>query len=77
MNRIGRNQDVLAQGETVENTTLNVNAGRVQVERNVDIDTLNLNNGTFEFQNKLADSINGKKSRLGYGKKNTRRNKRN
>ncbi len=58
VNRIVRGQLAQKQGETVTNTTVNVNSGgHLWVERNVDVDQLNMNGGTFEFMNKDLDNV--------------------
>lgn len=52
VNQVLRNQKLIDKGEDVSNTTLTVNADHFQVLRNVDVDTLNMNGGVFEFMNK-------------------------
>ncbi len=56
VNRIARLQDVLAQGEDINNTTVNVNHAKLKVDRFVDLDNLNLNHGMFSFLNKDAQN---------------------
>lgn len=57
VNRIVRQQDVLALGQQVSNTTLNVNGNKLTVERFVDVDNLNLNRGVFEFLNEDKTNV--------------------
>ena len=57
VNRIVRNQLALQEGETVENTTVNVNGGHLWVERDTDLDNLNINSGTVEIMNKDGDNV--------------------
>lgn len=56
-NQIARNQSAIKKGEKVENTTLNINDKRFIVERNIDVDNLNINKGIFEFMNKDARNV--------------------
>ncbi len=57
VNRIVRGQLALKQGENVENTTVNVNGGKLTVERNTDVDRLSINGGTFEFKNEDTNNV--------------------
>lgn len=57
VNRIVRQQDVLAEGGDVSNTTVSVNSNKFTVERLVDVDNLNLNKGIFEFLNKDKTNV--------------------
>lgn len=56
-NRIVRDQTALKQGKDVTNTTVSINGGKMAVERNVDVDHLNINGGTFEFQNEDSNNV--------------------
>ncbi len=56
VNRIVREQLASTDGK-VENTTVNVNGGKITVERNTDVDQLNINGGTFEFKNTDTDNV--------------------
>ncbi len=58
VNRIVRGQLAERKNETITNTTVNINKdGHLWVERNVDVDQLNMNGGTFEFMNKDKDNV--------------------
>ena len=57
VNRIVRHQEAEAKGEHVQNTTVNLNNGYLGVERNVDVDNLNVNKGLFEFKNTDTDNV--------------------
>ncbi len=54
--RIVRDQTKLVNGETVTNTTLNVNSNHFEVRGNVDVDNLNMNGGVFEFLNEAGSN---------------------
>lgn len=56
VSRVVRDQEKLSQGESVTNTTLNVNSNHFEVRGNVDVDNLNMNGGVFEFLNELGSN---------------------
>lgn len=57
VNRIVRGQLAQQLGENVTNTTVTINDGTLNVERNVDIDQLNIKKGLFEFENKDTTNV--------------------
>ena len=57
VNRIVRGQLAQQLGKNVTNTTVTMNDGTLNVERNVDVDQLNIKKGLFEFENKDTTNV--------------------
>ena len=54
--RVVRHQEMLKNGEQVENTSLNVYSNHFEVKGNVDVDNLNMQGGVFEFLNESGNN---------------------